>query len=182
MSNSKVHTLINYCTILPLNSPATKVMRRAKHSNTLSISGSWHPFLKVYREADSTISLSYLLSFNKSGFKEVPSSNQQIPPTVLWVHFLLWLQWKRVAEMKTYNMTLCALKTSLPFFPVCCLPAFIHAFSLIIAATIHWHQFCARHHIHTLAPSSIISRIPICKQYFEGITANGEIPLPKMGE
>lgn len=44
---------------------------------------SWHPFLKVYGEADSKISLSYLLSVNKPGFKEVPSSNQQIPPTVL---------------------------------------------------------------------------------------------------
>lgn len=120
---------------------------------------AWQPFLKVYGEADSTISL--LLSFNKIGFKEVPPFKQQIPPTILWVHFLSTLVEKRIAEMHTHNMTLCALKSSLPLFPACCPPSFIHAFNLIIAATIHWHQFCARHHTHILAPSSIISRIPI---------------------
>lgn len=144
---------------------------------------SRHPFLKVYREADSTISLSNLLGFNKADFKEVPSSNQQIPPTVLWIHFpLLWLQWKRAAEMNTHSMILCALKTSLTFFPACCLPSFILAFSLIIAATIHWHPFCTRHRIHILALSSIISRIPTCRQHSEGLRANGRTPLPTKGK
>lgn len=140
---------------------------------------SWHPFLKVYGEEDSTISLSYWLSFNKPGSKELPPSHQQIPPTVFWVHFLYW---KRLAAMNTHNMTLCAFTTSLPFFPACCLLSFTLALSLIIAATIHWHQFYARHHIHTLAPFSIITRIPICRQHPEGLRSNGETPLPTMGK
>lgn len=139
------------------------MVRRAKHGDMLWVSGCLASISKGLWGSKFPQFPCYLLSFNKPGFKEVPPSKQQIPPTILWVHFLLsWLRWKR--EQQRWAHTIWSsvhLRLHFHSFQPAVTPPFILAFSLIIAATIPWHHFCARHHIHTLALSSIISRIPI---------------------